>query len=55
MTDELFVAKYLNATDSERDQNHVSFERFLVLHIGSGSKADVVDASVQAQARALPG
>jgi hypothetical protein len=81
MIDELFVAKHLNATDAERDQNHVmttwhanespedvatffvfntsfdgiSFERFLVIHIGNGDAADVVDAEVQARAAALAG
>lgn len=81
MTDELFVTKYLNATDAERERHHVmttwhanespedvafffvfntsfddiSFERFLVLHVGRGDAADVVDAKVQAQAEALAG
>jgi len=42
--DELFVAKYLNATASEP---------FLVSHLGDGSEDDLVDARVQAQAQAL--
>lgn len=33
----------------------ISFERFLVIHIGNGNAADLVDAKVQAQAEALAG
>ena len=81
MADEHFVAKYLNGTDAERDQNHVmttwhanespedvafffvfntsfddvSFERFLVVHVGDEGAGDLVDAEVQAQAGELAG
>lgn len=81
LADELFVAKYLDAPDEERERNHVmttwhaqespddvafffafntsfdaiSFDRFLVLHLGDGPDVDAVDCAVQAQARALPG
>jgi len=79
--DELFVAKYLDAPDEERERNHVmttwhaqespddvafffafntsfddvSFDRFLVLHLGDGPDIDAVDSAVHAQARALAG
>jgi hypothetical protein len=81
LADELFVAKYLDAPDEERERNHVmttwhaqeppadvafffafntsfddiSFDRFLVLHLGDGPDIDAVDSAVQAQARALAG
>ena len=81
LADELFVGKYLDATDEERERNHVmttwhaqespadvafffafntsfddiTFDRFLVLHLGDGPGIDAVDGAVQAQARALAG
>jgi hypothetical protein len=81
LADELFVDKYLDATDEERERNHVmttwhaqelpddvpfffasntrfndiSFDRFLVLHLGDGPDIDAVDRAVHAQARALAG
>lgn len=81
IADELFVGKYLDATDEERERNHVmttwhaqeppedvafffafntsfdeiSFDRFLLIHLGDGPDVDAVDRAVVAQARALVG